>query len=378
MDLDSPCRRKAAPLIEELFDTPYRFEFFQAVRLLETFSAASHAGKNGGSHFARVGVNGPAAAEPIRFRASPSLNFPTSEISTLEQKTADSPSEGQPAARWEMSVNFLGLTGPSGALPRHYTSLVIERCHPRYKDRTLRDFLDLFNHRSISLFYRAWEKYRLPPAYERHHREPPGRDRPSEDPFTALLFALVGLGTVGMRLRLQIDDEAILYYAGLFANRIRCAVNLQQMLSDFFGIPAAIWQFRGQWLYLDSQEQSSFPTPACSEGRHLALGESTVAGSKVWDVRGKFRVRLGPLSLREFSHFLPNGSRFVPLCQLVRLYVGAELDYDVQLVLRASEVPWCAFTNDPVSGPHLGWNTWIRSKQFTADVDDPVFVPAGF
>jgi type VI secretion system protein ImpH len=374
--MDTPRGRKAASLIEELLDAPYRFEFFQAVRLLETLSV-SRAVENDSFPVVPVGFDGPTDDEAVRFRASPMLTFPASEISTLEQTSTD-PTEGQPATRCEMSVNFLGLTGPSGAMPRHYTSLVIERCHPRYKDRTLRDFLDLFNHRSISLFYRAWEKYRLPPAYERHHRQPSHGERPSEDPITAMLFALVGLGTTGMRRRLQFDDKTILFYAGLFANRIRCAVNLQQMLSDFFGMPAAIWQFRGQWLYLNSQEQSSFPTATCREGRHLALGESAVAGSKVWDVRAKFRVRLGPLSFRQFSQFLPNGDRFVPLCQLVRLYVGAELDYDVQLVLTASEVPWCSFTNDPASGPHLGWNTWIRSKEFTADVDDPVFVPTGF
>src|SRR6202012_4572062 len=93
-----------------------------------------------------------------RFGAHISLGFPASQIQDLlRPKNPDDPSR--------MIVTFMGLVGPSSALPRYYTEMILERA--RKKDFTLRDFFDLFNHRLISLFYRAWEKYRVLSAYER-------------------------------------------------------------------------------------------------------------------------------------------------------------------------------------------------------------------
>ena len=104
----------------------------------------------------------------------------------------------------------MGLTGPSGVLPEHYTRLLIERL--RAKDYTLRDFLDLFNHRVISLFYRAWEKYRFQFVYEQVKLGAVGDE--TEDFFTKCLYCLVGMGTGGLRGRQKIDDETFLYYGG--------------------------------------------------------------------------------------------------------------------------------------------------------------------
>ena len=55
----TPSRRPDPPLSEELFDEPYRFDFFQAVRLLERL----------GPDAAPVGRDGPPAREVVRFRA---------------------------------------------------------------------------------------------------------------------------------------------------------------------------------------------------------------------------------------------------------------------------------------------------------------------
>src|SRR4051812_47471706 len=122
---------------ERLFDEPYRFEFVQAVRLMRLLY------KNRSS----VGLFQPPGSEILHFGVVPSLSFPASEIFSLENR------ENSPPL---MRVNFLGLVGPLGILPIYYTELVANRVQAR--DNTLRDFLDIFHHRLISLFYRAWQK----------------------------------------------------------------------------------------------------------------------------------------------------------------------------------------------------------------------------
>ncbi|HEX8089073.1 MAG TPA: type VI secretion system baseplate subunit TssG, partial [Blastocatellia bacterium] len=172
--------RTDTPLIKTLFDEAYRFDFFQAVRLLErTYPQRQPLGRNG--HPSR---------EVVRFRTRVSLDFPPSQIHQINGTIAGD--DNQPP---EMMVAFMGLTGPLGVLPHPYTELLLERV--RYQDNALWEFLDLFNHRMISLFYTAWEKYRFPIAYERA-----GPDR-----FTEYLFDIIGLGTAGLRGRLGMQDE---------------------------------------------------------------------------------------------------------------------------------------------------------------------------
>src|SRR5262249_10363085 len=183
----------------------------------------------------------------------------------------------------EMVVAFLGLTGPLGVLPQHYTALLLRRI--RARDYALRDFLDLFNHRTISLFYRAWEKYRLPFAYERTQLD---RGRGEVDLCSLCLYCLAGMGTGGLRGRLDIPDEAFLFYSGHFAHWPRSASALGSMLEDYFEIPIQILQAQGQWLNLGKADISLMPGPAFPRGRHNQLGVDMVVGERVWDVQGKF------------------------------------------------------------------------------------------
>jgi len=376
-------RRTTTPVSSDLLQNPARFEFFQAVRLLEQLAES---GSEGAGRRPRrpVGHDARPAEECVRFRATQTLTFPSGDISRLEAPAARG--EAQDLAGGdrppELLVNFIGLTGPNGALPQHYTSLVIERAHSRNKDYALREFFDLFNHRITSFFYRAWEKYRVAIGYERFRRAG-AQDRrdtqaPSDDLFTLCLCGLVGLGTGGLRGRMQVDDETILYYGGHYSRHPRSASPLQSILGDYFGFGAEVRQFQGQWLHLHADDQSAFGAKGQGGGRNLALGESTVAGAKVRDFQGKFRVRIGPLTLDQFNQVLPEGRNFRLLCELVRLYAGPEFDFDVQVVLRADEVPFFSFTDEPARAPRLGWNTWLQSAPPLRDADDAVFLPVTF
>jgi type VI secretion system protein ImpH len=352
--------RASPALIEHLFREPYRFDFFQAVRVLDSDARADR----GGAPRWSVGRDATPSQEIVRFRAPPSLGFPAASIVDLVTRSRE-----QGRVPPEMTVAFLGLTGPSGVLPQHYTALLIERCHVKHKDYALRDYFDIFHHRLVSLFYRAWEKYHFQFAFERVQLEKPGED----DDFTFALYSLVGLGTTGLRRRMALDDEAVLYYGGHYAHFPRSAISLEYMLFDYWEIPVEVQQFRGQWLYLSEEEQTALPTAARPKGQNAALGVDALAGTRVWNVQSKFRIKLGPVGYGEFRELMPIGRRLLPLCQMTRLYAGLEFDFDVQVVLRKEEVPWCQLPADADAAPRLGWNSWVRSGPMERDADEAVF-----
>ncbi len=333
---------KAFTLEEVLFAEPYRFDFFQAVRLLERIYAMRKP----------VGHAAEPAQEAVRFRTLTGLNFPASQIYALERESDDS----DPPAPPQMTVAFMGLTGPSGVLPHPYTELLMERV--RNKDRALVEFLDQFNHRLVSLFFRAWEKYRFPIGVER------GLD----DRFTEFLFDIVGLGTRGLRRRFSFADEGLLSYGGLIANQPHSASALTGILSDYFGVPAEIEQFKGQWLKLDPESTSTL-----GRANHQ-LGVSTVVGTRVWDTQSKLRVRFGPLSFETFTAFLPNGSAYKPATEITQFFAGLEFDFDLQLVLKKKEIPACKLSTK--AKPALGWTTWLKTKSFSTD-DSQVVLQSG-
>lgn len=350
-----------------LSDGP-EFDFFQAVRVLERMYPDRQP----------VGRESAPNAEVVHFRSLLSLAFPPSSIYSVEP-----PNEERPFAR--IIQTFLGLTGPSGVLPRHYTQTLLDlgRDVRGPERRSLGDWLALFDHRFVSLFYRAWEKYRFYIPYERGEAW-----RRDPDQFTSVLFSLIGLGERSQRGRqrvavrtedeenperalARIEDLALLYYGGMLAQRPRNALNLTAVLEDYFGLPASIRQFQGQWLLLEPPSQTCL-------GEHGELGLDAVAGDRVWDVEAKFRVRLGPLTLTQFQEFLPDRtpdparkSLFL-LSQLTRFYVGPALDFDVQLVLHAGEVPACRL-EETGFGARLGWNTWLTKAPHPTDADDAVF-----
>lgn len=339
--MGSESGRTEPPLITVLFDEPYRFDFFQAVRLLAKLEPDRQ----------QVGRSALPGTEIVRFRTRASLQFPPSQIYELkkpEDEAAYAEDDELPPPP-QMMVSFMGLTGPLGVLPLHYTELVMDRA--RYKDTAIWEFFDLFNHRMISLFYRAWEKHHFTVGFERGE----------EGRFTDYLFSIIGMGTKGLRGRLNLPDEGLLYYGGLIAQRPHSATAIAAISGDYFGVPARVKQFSGQWFKLDEESLS-----LVGRANH-ELGINSVMGTRVWDDQSKFRVELGPLKLERFIAFLPTGTAHKPFTSLARYLAGAELDFDMQLTLKASEVPGCVLTTRAKRKPMLGWTTWLKTQPFSAD-----------
>lgn len=315
-----------------LFEEGWRFELYQAVRLLEKMSR----------DHVPVGEGIDPDREAVRFVSRVGFDFPASEVHDLELQT-----NGKPA---RLTVNAMGLAGALGPLPAPFSELLLQRVAS--KDTAFRDFLDIFNHRLLSLLYRARKRTRPGLAWV----------RPDNEPSARTAFALLGLGTGGLRGRMGIEDRALLQYTGIMARRTRSAVGLEVVLADYFGIGIRCTQLLGRWLEISEDQRTAIGV----NGRNNALtaiGCGAVLGARVWDQQGRFEVRVGPLNLGQFLDFLPIGRGYKSLVQLIRYYAGDEHDFDVRLTLKAAEAPPCRLG----AGPRLGWSSWLRTKPFEGD-----------
>jgi len=336
----APVKDAPSGVGDGLLAEPYRFEFFQAVRLLERIYTDR----------APVGRFDDPQAEVVRFKAHHSLSFPASEIYDIKPPLETA--SGTTAA--DMTVTFMGLTGPMGTLPHHYTTLLIDP-GTRNHVKALKEFLDIFNHRFISFFYRAWEKYQFPIAYERG----------DGDAFSQYLYSLIGLGTKGLQERFSFTDEVFLYYSGLLAQRPRSAAALESILQDYFELPVHVEQFTGEWFLMNPDTLTGLGTA------NHQLGVSAVLWERIFDPPARFRVVAGPLSYERFAEFLPNGTAYAHLVELTRFFAGDDMNFEVQPLLRREDVPWCALGTDPRI--RLGWSMWLKEAEFETDVPQPLF-----
>lgn len=306
-------------ILAELAASPGSFDFFQLVRLLEL------------------------AGKTPRFHSATALAFPagdTRSVSFHHQNRAD------------VTVNFMGLVGPLGALPYYYSELVTDRI--REKDHALAEFLDIFHHRTIELFHAAWRKHRFPVPWE--HREDEG--------VTSALKAVLGLRTPGLDERLALPDEVLLFHAGLLGLQSRPAGALQQILESHFAVPAEVEQFSGAWSMLPESQQCRLGSESISE----QLGMGTILGDAIWDQQSRARVRLGPMPLARYRHFLPGGAAYSEVAALTAFFSDRQIGFEIQLVLNQQDVPACELGEDLP----LGWCSWLSGGAFSHHPDDAI------
>jgi len=312
-------------LIQDLTAGARGFSFFQAVRLLE----ASEPDRP------RVGRRGPVREEAVRFRPNLSFGFPGADLDRVEPLEGDGPP-------YRVTVNFLGLYGASSPLPAFITEDILD-ADPDESGQ--RDFLDLFHHRLISLFYRCWRKYRHQVQYRAG----------AKDETSGRLYALAGLGMPELREGLALDRERLLSYLGLMALRGRSPAKIAGVLTDYLGgVPVQVESFVPRTVHLGPAARNAVGR------RHTRLGRDFVLGSNVRDISGKFRVVLGPMSLARLRRHLPGAPDHAPVRALVRLMLSEPLAFDVTLRLKADEVP--KWDLEPEGPCRLGWTTWLGKR----------------
>jgi len=334
---DRPEYRNLRRMLEE---EPFRVHFFQAVRMLQKME----------QHLKPIGYFITPQGETIRFSSKTSLAFPPSELFALRRME-----NGQTS----MTVEFMGLCAAISVMPAPYTEFLIERA--RLKDHAMEDFLNIFNHRMISFFYRGWEKYRFFIEYEKS-----GQDR-----LSALLLDLLGLGTEGLRGRGGIPDDAYLNYVGLLARRVRSAASLQQILEDYFDVQAHVQQFAGTWRKLSSENQTCFTGFGGASER---LGVGVVAGDEVWDHHGRIRISLGPMRFERYLEFLPGQDAYHELVAWLRFYSNGSYETEVQLVLAREDAPPCELGLGGGKRPQLGLVSWLKTKPLNRDPADATYL----
>jgi type VI secretion system protein ImpH len=308
----------AVSTLTEMQHEPWEYDFFQALRRIECESP----------QLPRLGHSLRLIDDPLRLGQQPDCAFAPSTLAAL------TPAEDGKPARLEQF--FFGLGGPNGPLPLHLTEYVRER-QRNNADSTSKRFLDIFHHRLLSLFYRAWAEARPTVSH----------DRPDDDYWSARLAALSGRGMPSLLDQGLIPDAAKLHFSGHLSAQTRYPDGLKAILEDYFGLPVEIEEYVGQWLELP--ERSRVAVSANQLGVDFCLG------SHVWDRQHKFRIRLGPLKLDAYMGMLPDGVAFRHLVAWVAEYLGHELDWDLNLILEQLQIPRLQLNGQF----RLGFNTWL-------------------
>lgn len=328
-------RGKADPVgaLESLREEPCKFNFFQALRLIECAFGEKP----------RIGSSLRIADDPVRLGQEPSMAFSPSSLASF--KPGD---DGRP---WRLDVFFLGLFGPNGPLPLHLTEYARDRLR-NYDDPAFARFADIFHHRMLSLFYRAWASAQ--PAVN--------FDRPESDRFSVYMGALIGLGMPSLRNREPLPDLAKFHHAGLLSSCVRSAAGLESLLEGYFDMPVSVKEFMGEWVVIAEDDRLRLG----GSRETASLGETATLGGRVWSCQQKFRIEMGPLGFEEYKRMASGGTSMERLVSLVRSYVGDELTWDVELALKKEEVPFMRLGQNI----RLGQTAWCISRTPAKDLND--------
>lgn len=345
-------------LLNRLIEEAPRREFVMLMRQIERLLA--HGDTEPSKNLALIGTDALPQQESLRIKADPALAFPPTEVRSLRWAGSGN--------RIEITTNFLGLVGPNGALPRHYTAKALASL--RNKENALLDFFQIFQSRLLALFYRAFSRFDVCSSLEMRQCRP--------DVFTQALCGVTGFqNDARLSELLGSDAEAtsVLSFAGFYSQQRRGAVPLEQMLTAVLGVPVKTEQRVGQWLEIPSSQRTTLPR-GNGGGVHHRLGRDTVLGRRIWDVASMLVLRIGPLDFEQYCRFISGGDRLRRVGLLSRLYVGLQYDLRIRPVLQAAAVPVWKLSSRATT--HLlGRTIWLRrvSRDYPADFSQATYIP---
>ncbi len=319
----TPGRHAPVPLSEVLRKEPQAFELLQALLILEREQPQA----------SPLGTGTSPQAEAIRLRGPLTPLFASSEVENLTQEPGQQP---------VLTTPVFGLGGPDGPLPYAFQEWLQQRA--RAKDHAPAEFLDLFQHRLLSLLYRVLRK----------HRVALGFSVPSASPVQAQLRALTGLLPKSLQERQALPDAAIMARSALYSGGRRSLAGFAAIVRQHFGLPVQISAYEGAWRSIPSASRSLLKPG----GRNLKLGSTAIAGTRVWDEHAGIRLTIGPLQNDQARRLLPDGEAHQQLASMAALYFGPDLDCSLTLLVSGAE-PMVMNRENP---PTLNWNGGLRRK----------------
>lgn len=335
--METAARRSNNPLElsleEQLYAQPYEFTFHQAVRILSSTRDCLPFGEG----------NSP-KEDPVWIRSHISYAAPAAELFDL----STSASLQSPPI---LSINFFGIAGSQGPLPQPYTELLTERL--RQRDTAFRDFLDIFNHRLVSCWYRVEKKFI--PGLENGEAE--------ETSIGRSILDLAGFSNALLTDQIHIHNRSLMAYAPLFWQRQKSVAGLQKLLSGYFNCEVKIKEFFGAWRIPPEEDQSRL---GIKLGRYNDLGRSMILGSKSWDYSAGLRLHLQQLSWNVYIHHLPGGTGNNTFKDLFRLYTGLGSILELKASVKKEEIPPSHLGNKMILG-QTSWLTRGNGSGFTKD-----------
>jgi type VI secretion system protein ImpH len=325
-------------LIEDLSEHAVEYGFFHALRLMRQVFPGDPA----------VGTATRPSQESFRLNQSVTLNFAPSSVEKVVLEKREETDD-----LLQLWTYVFGLTGPNGPLPTAITEYILDR-RRQFHDQTLESFFNVFHHRMLSFFFRAWVLNA--PAANLEDGE--------EARFFRHLRSLIGIGMESMRNRDHVEDYAKVHASGWLSSSTPSQEGLESILAAYFEMPVRVAPYQGQWLMLPAEAQCRL---GASEETGL-LGLNTIVGSAIWECQIRFRIIFGPLTFDDYTRLLPGGNAFNRLRDWVRLYAGLAFEWEVQLVLKREEV--CSIQLG--GGALLGWTTWLVTGQVESDRGDLV------
>jgi type VI secretion system protein ImpH len=327
-------------LFERMAAEPWACDFYATLRRVEALWREQP----------RLGQAQRPGAEPIRLGQDPEVDFAAAALASFEPGRAGPP---------RLGVRFLGLFGPMGPLPLHLTEYARDRLR-NHADPTAARFADLFHHRALLLFYRAWAQAQ--PAVQ--------ADRTDDDQFAKWVSALFGQAGAAFRDADAVPDAAKRFVGGHLARATRNAESIAKVLRQHFDVPVEVEPYVGHWLRLRPEDRTRLGSK--HDRRSAPLGVSAVAGSKVWDRQYKLRLHIGPLTLAQYRRFLPGQRALAELRAWMHQLVGFEMVWDHRLVLAAAEVPPLSIGPRAAPPRALGWIGWLGERRPRRDRGDLV------
>lgn len=331
--METTYRYEQASISKRLVNHPHEFEFYQAVRVLK-----------------RLIANQPASR--LDLKVAPSLVFPDRQVTAITLHNAAE------LIIWTCETPMLGLIGPMGVLPPHYTEQILNQM--RHRETQFRDFFSLFEQRSLELLYQVWQKHRSYVQLEA---------KPYQDPFTRGLQCLTGTEGLSQQTKAVLPLNSICYFAGIFSRPIRSAEGLRLLLQGYFHVEITVREYIGRWLQVASDQYSHLPDSIESHGKNNRLGQTAALGTRSWECHSQIEIVVGSLSFEQYSSFLPTQAQYQKLRFLAQLYLGFEFSINIRLVLAAA-----AFQAGRVGEALLGLTAWITEDSVTSNKDDVLLI----